>query len=280
MRGDNHVLAVTTTTDEVSNEVRPLLYFPIQVCKATDDREVKFDIAAPSGAPRKQVYTDESSGEVVEDAACLRGVKVGDVFNPIDPEAIAKINEATKIDTMIVIGTVDFTSIPWDRSTGTYFVQSPAKGGAPKIYRLIYEALLPVKAKKGTPAVAAKALVTKRTARSRQKLCVIYADPAKECLMLQELRFASTLREPDEQVKAPMLAQVEEAQIEKARSVIAGLGDGAVAIDNEVDDAVALKADLIEQALAGETLSVPTPIAQTAASDDLSAMLEASLAAV
>lgn len=275
VRGDNHVLAVTTTTDEVTGEVKPLFYFPVQVCKATDEREVKFDIAAPSGAPRKQVYTDSNTGEVVEDAACLRGVRIGDEFHAIDAEAIEQINAATKIDTMVALGTVPMDSVPTERATGIYFIQSPAKGGSPKSYRILYDALRADKKAKR----AAQGIVVKRTARTRQKLGVIYADTDMGCLMMLELRFASALKQPDEQILAPQAAQVEQAQIDVARKVVDGLGDGMQAIETEQDDAQPLKASLIEQAVAGETLSVPTPVAETAKADDLTAMLEASLAA-
>lgn len=280
MRGDNHVLAVTTKTDEVTGATQPLFYFPIQVCAAIESKEVRFDIAGPSGAPRKQQYVDSATGEIVADSECLRGVRIGDDFHSIDAEAIAAIKEQTELNTMIALGTVDCDQIPWDRSTGTYFVQSPAKGGLPKSYRILYESLLPVKGGKGQPARKAKAIVTKRTAKSRQKLCVIYADAERGCLMMQELRFASALREPDEQVLAPQVAQVEQKQIEMARKVVDGLGDGVAALDTEVDEAIGLRQQLIEQAIAGETIHAPSPVAATTQVDDLNAMLEASLAGV
>lgn len=278
MRGDNHVLAVTTKKDEVTGEVTPLFYFPVQVCAAVEAKEVKFDIAGPSGAPRKQAFLDSGTGELIGDDECLRGVRIGDEFKPIEQEAIDAIKEATEIRMMMALGTVDFDQIPWDRSTGTYFIQSPAKGGLPKSYRILYEALLPVMKGK-TVQRKAKAIVTKRTARSRQKLCVIYADPTRGCLMMQELRFASALREPDEQVLAPQTAAVEDKQVEMARQVVDGLGDGFAAIETEVDEAMSLRQELIEQAVAGETIHVPTPVAESAATTDLTAMLEASLAA-
>jgi DNA end-binding protein Ku len=280
VKGDHHLLAVTTTQDEITGDVKPLFSFPVQVCKATEDREVKFDIATPSGGTRKQVYVDEATGEAVEDADCLRGIRTGDEFHAIPAEAIEQINAATKIKTMVALGTIDMDDYRMryaHRSTGTYYLQSPVKGGTPKAYRLVYEAL------QANGEHPARAIVTKRTARSRQKLCVIYADPnagddGQGCLVMEELRFANQLRAPDEQVLAPLTAKVEQKQIDTARLVINKLGDGATALDSETDEAIALKEALIEQALAGETLTAPTPVAETAATDDLEALLAASLA--
>jgi non-homologous end joining protein Ku len=269
MKGDNHLLAVTTTKDEIG-QIKPLFAFPIQICKAVDEKEVKFDIAAPSGAPRKQQYVDSATGEVCTDDQCQRGIRVGDEFRPIAQEQIDQIDQATKLDTLIVVGSVPVDEIPFDRATGTYFLQSPVKGGSPKAYRLVYEAL----------SAGKRALVTKRTARTRQKLCLIYADDAQKCLMLVEVRFAAQLRQPDEQVLAPQLATVEQAQIDKALQVIENLGDGLVALNEEADAAVSMRQGLIEQALNGDELSIPVPVASTIEADSLEDLLEASLAQV
>jgi non-homologous end joining protein Ku len=278
VRGDNAVLAVTTTKDPMTGERKPLFAFPVQIVKAVETKEVKFDIAAPSGAARKQLYADSVTGEIIENADCLHGIRVGDAFKAIDEDAIAAINAATKIDTMIVSGTIDYNAIPFDRATDLFYIQSPAKGGSAKSYKLLYEALREVP--KGAAKRPAKALVTKRTVRSKQQLLVIYADEDRQVLAATALRFAASVREPDELLLAPQIAQIEQAQIDMARTVLDGLGDGADALARETDEAQALKADLIEQALAGETLDIPTPIAETSKTDDLSALLEQSLAAV
>jgi non-homologous end joining protein Ku len=67
MRGDNYLLALTTTTDEVTGEIKPLFAFPVQVCKATEDKSVKFEVAAPSGAKREQKWLDPATGELLAD---------------------------------------------------------------------------------------------------------------------------------------------------------------------------------------------------------------------
>lgn len=276
MRGDNYLLALTTTTDEITNEVKPLFAFPVQVCKATEDKAVKFEIAAPSGAKRQQVYLDPATGEIVADADCPRGIFVGDEFKPVDAEAIAAIDSENKITTMVAMGNAPLGGLRekyGDRISDRYFLQSPVKGGSHKAYRLTYEGLL------GKGKLPAMAIIVKRTKRTKEALGFIYADEDQGCLAMCEVKFAAQMREPDEQVLQPLTADVDQKQVEMARKVIEAMGDGMAVLDSEIDEANALKAGLIEQALAGEAFTVPTPIAATVEQDDLEAALMASLTA-
>lgn len=284
MTGDHHLLAVTTTVDESTGEIKPLFSFPVQICPAVKSTDVKLDTAAPSGAPRKRRWLDESTGEILTDDQCIKGVRVGEDFRPISDEVINKIAEDTKIETIVALGNVPLDSVDFSRATGEYFVQSPAKGGSPKSYRILLEALREIKgaaAKEYEPADRkAQAIVVKRTARSRQKLGVIFADEEQGCLKLVELRFAHDLLEPDAQVLAPQTAVVDQKQIEVARKVIRlKLADGSLALDSEIDEAIPRKAEIIEAALNGDALpAAPVKIAAKVESDDLTALLEASLA--
>ena len=279
MRGDNHLLAVTSTKDEISGEIKPLFSLPIQICQACDEVKVSWDIAAPSGAPRKQQYVDTGTDEVVADEDCKRGIRLSDDdFRAVDPDDVKAIEQAVKNEMMIVLGKIPYTEIPWDRQVGIYFVQSPPKGGGAKSYRLVKEALRAVK--KGPDKRPAYAFVTKRTVRSKQQLGVIYCDEQRDCLMFSALRFANAMREPDEQVLAPNLATVDEKQLQVARQVIdTVVPAGHIALATEYDEAVQKKLDLIEQAVAGEALDLPTPVAETSKSEDLMSALEASLEA-
>jgi non-homologous end joining protein Ku len=284
MRGDNHVLALTTTTDEITGEVKPLFSFPVQVCKATgSEADVKFDNAAPSGAEYEIKYVDPVTGETFEYAERLRGVRVGDTFKEIDADSIAAIEEATKVKTMVVAGKVPLDQMRaqyGDRAKGVYFLQSPAKGGSPTAYKLVYEALLPEM--KGKKEVApAQALVMKRTSRTRQKLNYVYACPERKCLVMVECEFAAAMRAPDEQVQASVKhAEVTDEQVAMARKVIAEkIGDGIPVMEAEVDEAVALKRDLVEAAVAGEGIEAPTRMSEKPVVDDPTDALMASLAA-
>lgn len=281
MRGDNHVLAITSTTDEVTGERVPIFAFPIQVCKATESPDDgSFEIAAPSGAKRKQVFVDEATGEIVENDACLRGIRVGDDFHEIPKDAIDAIAEQTKLNTMFVLGKVDLDTVfeqYGSRITGRYFIQSPAKIGSPKAYRLVYEALREQKTGKKVTRKA-QAFVVKRTPRTRQKLGVLYADEQVGALVLIEVEFAANVREPDAQILAPQQAEVDADMLAKANEIVDALPDGQVALDTETDEAIALRIELRDKAIAGEAIAVPVSV-DAPQGGDLTAMLTASVAA-
>lgn len=266
------ILAVTTTIDEVTGQTKPLFAFPVDVVKATSDTKSPFEVAAPSGVKRVQQYVDPITGVVVNDDECPRGVFVGEQFKAIDADAIAEVKAGTKLDTMVVLGSLPLKGVRekyGNRITGFYFLQNPAKGGSAVAYRMVYEALRKDK----------MAMVTKRTASSKQKLEVIYADDQHGCLAMLEMQFVANMREPDEQITQPVAtATVSDKQIAMAREVIGKMADGGHALDAEVDEAVALANELVEKAIAGEAIPTPTPVAQTAQGDDLMAALEASLA--
>ena len=288
MRGKHHNLIVTTTVDETGEE-RPLFAFPVQVCKATGSSDVRFDRATPSGAEYDTVYRDQVTGEIVTNAEMVKGVRTGDSFQVVPDEQIKAINEALASTEMRALRSVPLDGVPMERATGFYYIQVPevkkGKGASPsavKSYRLTYEALLP-RAKKGKKAARpAKALVVKFVSTSRQKLAVIYADPKAECLVLVTLTFAADVREPDEQVKSHLAAEVDQGMVDKACEVIDALDDdGRGDFSDPVDEAIEKREALVEAALAGEAIDVPTPeLTPSTDADDLLAALDASIESV
>lgn len=265
MRGFHSQLTITTKIDKATGDEKPLFSFPVQICKAVENVEVRFDRATPSGAAPKQRWLDEVTGEVVETSDLTHGVRTGDSFQSIDAEQIKAIDEATKLPDIRVIETVDRAAIPFDRVTDTAFLQSPAKGGSHRAYRLTREAL-------GEDL----ALFVRFSVRTRQKLGVVYADSDRGCLMLATLRYGAEMRQPDEVVLAPELVEVDQKQVALAREVVEGKkGDGG--FDAPVDEVLAQRRDLIEAALAGEAIEAPakpTP----ADVEDLDAILQESVA--
>ena len=257
-------------TNNTILSLNDLIKIPIQICKGTESKDVKLDRAGPSGAPLKQLLVDSETGEQVETEEIQHGLRVGDDFHAIPAEAIDQINEATKLEEMRVNGSMPVEEVPFDRVTGFYYIQSPTKGGTHGAYRLVYEALLEDE----------RALVTKWTARSRQKLAVIYADGARECLVMNTLEFASSVRDTDEALLAPQASEVDQEQVDMARALIDQMPDGSDCIATEEDEAIALKQKLVDDAVAGKAIKVkPKSKAKASASKDLTALLEASLSA-
>lgn len=280
MRGTHKNLVVTTTTDEATGVSVPLFALPVQICKASDDKEVRLDSAAPDTlAPVTQVYKDEASGELYSRGDLVKGVRNGDSFSQIPQEQLDLIDEEMKSDDILVERTVDLADVPFDRVTDTNYLQVPAKGGAAKSYRLLYEALQG----SAKPKRPARALRVKFTSRTRAKVGVIYADPQNEALMLVTIRFAASVRQPDAQIHAHLSAEVAPEMVNKARKVIDSLDvEEAGDWDTPVDETIERRNELVEQALSADGIQVPEtadvdPV--KAATDQVEDMLEASLAA-
>lgn len=275
MRGQKNAnLVLTTTTDEVTGEERPLFAFPVQICKATGSQDVSFKRAAPSGADYETCYRDTATGELVAYGDLIRGVKTGDSFQQIPDEKIKAIDEALASKEIVVERSVELSDVPFERATGFAYLQVPAKGGSAKFYRLVYEAL--------TAGKTAKALRVKYVATSRQKLGVIYADTTAKCLVLVTLTFAADVREPDEQILAPQQVEVEKAMVTKLRKVIDALDtDEAGDWSTPVDEAIDKRKELVEAALAGEGIEVePKREAEVVEADELDALLDKTLETV
>lgn len=268
-------LVITTSHDEATGTDVPLLHFPVQIVKATESRDVKYDTAAPSGGESKAAAIDSATGEVYDTKERQRGIRSGDQFKAIPEEEIKAIEEATALVDMRVEKAMPYDAVPFERTTGLYYLQVPAKSGAHKVYNLIYRALLPQKGK--TKADKQQlALRVKFMIRSRQKLGVIYADADKGILVMNVLSYAEEVREPDEALLAHQVAQVEAEQVAKARKVLVALTE--LTPPEPVDDAIALKRELVEKAANGEAIEVaPTPKVEKVEADSLSALLDASL---
>lgn len=280
MKGSHSQLTITTTTDEATGDVKPLFSFPVQICKATGSDDPSFDRATPHGSEYATVYRDKITGEVFEYADLIRGVRTGDSFATIKPDQIKAIEEEVSMEDMRVVRSLPLDEVPMDRASGRYYLQAPAKGGSHTHYKLTFEALR-ARPKKGKKAARpAMALEVKYTSRTRQKLGVVFADEERGCLTLIQLVFAAELREPDEVVLAPQTATVEAKQIDMARQVIEGLAVSADDYEEPVDEVIEKKRDLIAAAADGKVIEVTEPVSEatTVAADELSDVLEASLA--
>ena len=129
-------------------------------------RDVRFDIAAPSGGVRQQAYlhlarrdaavealiaAEEGAAVnaalnqyIVADAECLRGIKAGDQSKAIPADQRDAINEQIASRTMVVEGQMlcaDFMAQYAPYAKALFFLQSPINGGSAMAYRLTYEAL-------------------------------------------------------------------------------------------------------------------------------------------
>lgn len=261
--------AITNTTISFG-----MVRLPVQVMQAIETaNDVTFKLAGPKGEPLTQFYADPD-GTVVPRDDMQKGMFQGEQFFPISKDDLAAIEDATKIEGLPIDEVVDADEF-WSRAhriCGMYYVQSSqsktAKGSI-NAFKLFVDVL----------EARGEVMVTKWTARSRQKQLVLW--PKDGILYASALTFAGDVREADDGVRAHLAGTYSQAEYEMADKLLAAMRqDRSTALEMEVDDAVVLKAKLVDDALAGHGIEAPvrsTPDVQktTALADSLAASLAA-----
>lgn len=248
-----------------------LINLPVQLVQAAEPaNDVTFKQAGPAGETLRQAYLLPDGKECSKDDM-QKGVIQGDQFYPIPKESIAQISEATKLPDLNIMEVLSRSTFEAQkhRATDLYFVQSTKKGGNVNAFKLFVDAL----------EAEGKVMVTKFTPRSRQKLLVLF--PQDGLLMAQGLAFEGDMRKPDENVEAHLSASYTEQEMTMAKQLIGALADNSQdSLTMEVDDAVPLRHKLVDDALNGRAIDMPTATPTQATTGLLADALAASLEAV
>lgn len=245
-----------------------LLNLPVGVCKATGELEdVKLNLGDAQGRRLSQQYVDPDGNAVAREdqTRTFEG-------HLIDQEALEQIAEATKLPDLTILKIEGRSRLVMEahRITGFYYLQSQKKNGNINAYKLFADAL------REMDGVA----VTKFTFRSRQHLMIIWPD-AEGVLCASTLAYAGDMRSPDENVTAHLDAAYTEQEMAAAKMLLSAMSDNdSDPLSTETDDAVSMRHDLVQKALAGEPLALPAAPSQPEANTALADALAASLAAV
>lgn len=251
---------------------------PVALKKVRSKSDVTLDSASLDGNPVKEIKTDLATGEKLEPHEIQKGVfrikpnkqkrETWSDFQPISPVDLDAIAAATNIDHFVIDHFVPLKEVPFERVTDAYFL-APVEGMTPKPLVLLARTLRKTK----------KAGVLKIVRATRQHLAVVYEKDGG--LILNTLAFANdcgALREAREALQA-MPVKIAPGEQELAVTLVETLSADAAIIDSFEDDMVALRADLVERALAGKPVEAPTRRKRVEAPDDgLEDRLRASLA--
>lgn len=246
-----------------------MLSLPVQLCSSVESaKDVTFDQASPNGERLRQIYVDPQGNEVPRDQI-VKGMFDGDdTFRPIAREDIDAIAESTKIEDMEIHEIVDMSAVRerMGRITGRYFVQNNKKGGSPKSLNLFIKALEAENA----------AAVTTYTLRSVQREMVLVPEDGN--LVAYCMAFADECRQPDETVTAHQEHEPNAAELDMARKLIAmSRVEAPSSLDTLVNEATPMKAELIEQAIAGKPIKAPAKAKAADSVDSLAGALSAML---
>jgi non-homologous end joining protein Ku len=252
---------------------------PVSLKKIANGNEVVLDTASSRGNPMKQVYVDLETGEPVERSEFLKGVfklkpnkqkrETWRDFAPIDRADLDVIEDATRLDTMVIEHFIPLAQVPFERVTGAYFI-APASGMTTKPLVLLARAL---KRKK-------LAGVFKMVKTTRQHLAVVYEQDGG--LIVNTLAWAADFSAVVEAREALARddVQIKKAEQDMAETLLGIYTTEASVLDSYEDDLIPLKAELVEQALTSRPLAAPKKRQPTKADGELMESLEATLAKV
>jgi DNA end-binding protein Ku len=210
---------------------------------------------------------EDGTGQVVEPDQVRRGVRLEDDRFIDCTEQLAEIERQTRIERAEIVAFVNVGTVPRARVKAAQYVGTDDPN-APRALRLLYEAMRQRR----------RVAVLKLTKRSRQTLGVL--GWLGDALMFYELVWSEDFRPPPARATVIQKATVTAAEVEQAVALVDAMSGTGDVVDEMRDDAIALREQLMAQALEGLIPNVVTPRYRTEPVMDLSAQLEASLAAM
>lgn len=201
---------------------------------------------SPASAPGefKTVMVEEGSGVEVAPEEVRRGVRREDGTFIDLTSRLEAIDEQTKLDQLQVLDFIRRERVPRERIVGSYFLAAGEQGSAPRVLRILYEAM------RRTERVA----IVRWTKRKGQSLGLLVPHSSGALVVLQAA-FADEARKPNSVCLAHMKASVTEKQVERAAELIESMNAPPSALDGYVDRRGQLQRELVSEAEAGGDLS-------------------------
>lgn len=235
-----------------------LISLPISIATATGEtRDPSPKVVGPEGEALRQAYLNDAGEEV--DAAITKRDFDGKLLTQ---EQLADIKEQTKITDLEILEVAPVKKIDHARIKSSYYIYSHKKNGNSQAFATFVAVLAKKKA----------AAIVKWTPSSRQQLLALY--PEGKVLRAVALAFGEDVKQPDDDVKSHLSEKVDPAAVEMLSQILESVEGDGESLENEVDEAIALKQKLI----AGESIPASETKAQTPGKDfaeDLAKALKA-----
>lgn len=188
----------------------------------------------------KTVMIEEETGVEVEPDDVRRGIRLDDGrFADLTP-LLDRIDEESKIERLQVLDFIRRERVPRERIVGSYYLAAGAKGYAPRVLRILYEAM------RRTERVA----IVRWTKSKGQSLGFLIPH-GSGALVVLEVTFADAARKPNATCLAHMKASVTEKHVERAVELISSMNAPPSVLDNYVNRRTQLQRELVERATAG-----------------------------
>jgi non-homologous end joining protein Ku len=195
---------------------------------------------------REDPLVDSITGEPVTAEDVRRGIRTEDGEFIDLTEHLAQIEENSILESMDVIAFIRRERVPRERITGSYWM-APQDVYGRRVLNLVREAM----------RVTQHVALVRWTKRTKQSLGLLVPHRSGALLLL-EVAFFSRVREAPAKAIFPSGA-CQPDELTAAVKLIRAMEDAPVAIDEMEDDAEVARAQLIEQALAGEIVGPSEP---------------------
>lgn len=245
------------------------LEFEVQLCKATDDVEVKLERAVKGSGvyapvPKAIAYKPADDEEIV------KGKWVNDTeFVEIPKDKLEAIDLQTQPEVAEIVGFMPSEEVPVKRIEGAHIVQGK-KGTDLRPLALLHEGMIE------NHAVG----VVKFGIRTRQRVGILV--PYDDYLILLSMSYHEEWKPVDEVAMAhtskAIKSEIDSEERDIASQLIAEQTIDNVTLDSIVDERIKLRQELVDDALAGRTIEKPKPAKSIfAAKADLKSRLKAGL---
>ena len=222
------------------------------------------------GGNRRRTEAMVKSGKTKGTTPCIKGIETDDGYTPIDDTTISDINEAVSSDELEPLAVRDRGDVPLHTAVGFYYLRPSRKVAGSKKQAALLAAYL---GREG------KVLMVRWSPSGRQHLVAVQAIEGP-CLVMSVIPYAQETRSPDSLTVLDTVA-VSDKEVELLGTILDAAGiDGEFDLAAQHDESVELKAEAVDEALAGKPVKVKVKQApEVEETPDLVAALEAAVAA-
>lgn len=183
-----------------------LIYIPVKLYNASEPQELSFNLLRRSDKSRiKYVRVSADTGEEVPNEDMVKGYEFAKgEYVTLEEDDFKKAN-VRKTQTIDIVTFVDVAQVDTKLFEKPYYLE-PIKGAA-KAYALLRDAL----------ARSGKVGVGRFVLRNREAMATV--KPEGKVIVLNQMRFASEIRDPGE-LTLPGMGEVAEKELEMAVSLI------------------------------------------------------------
>lgn len=189
----------------------------------------------------KAVMVEEETGVEVEPENVRRGVRKDDGEFVDLTDLLERIDQDSKEERLQVLDFIRRERVPRERIIGSYYLAAGAAGYAPRVLRILYEAMR-----------RSERVAVVRWTKAKGQTLGLLVPHSSGALVVLEVAFAEAARKPNSACLAHMKAEVSDSHVRRAVELIDSMKSPPSVLDGYANRRVQLQRDLVDKALKGE----------------------------